>query len=52
MRCEICGKEGVSLYYANHKDLGGIKICPDCWRDAYAKNLLVSSSGASGGCCG
>ena len=50
---EICGKEGVSLLYAEHKDLGRVvKVCQDCWRDAYAKNRLVSGSGSSGGCCG
>jgi hypothetical protein len=43
-RCEICGKDDVSLYHVRHKDLGVVKLCPDCWRDAYAKNLLVSGN--------
>ncbi len=50
-KCEICGKENVSLLYAEHKDLGRlIKICRDCWEVAYAENCLVSGSGSAGGC--
>ena len=36
-KCECCGKSGddLSLYSANHKDLGWIKICRDCWINFY-----------------
>ncbi len=55
-KCEICGKEGVSLLSAYFKDLNRmVKICQDCWRNAYVRNLLLSGSGGSGGsggCCG
>lgn len=53
-KCEICGKENVSLLYARHKDYDAIiKICQDCWRKAWDENKLVSGLGSSGGgCCG
>ncbi len=52
-KCEICGKENVSLLYARHKDYDSlIGICQECWIKAWAENKLVSGSGSSGGCCG
>jgi len=53
-KCEICGKENVSLLHGVHKDFDRmIKMCQECWRDAYSKNRLVSGSGSSSsGCCG
>ncbi|MEM2947866.1 MAG: hypothetical protein QXN96_06510 [Candidatus Bathyarchaeia archaeon] len=52
-KCEICGRENVSLLYARQKDSNSlVKMCQDCWRKAYAENRLVSGSGSSGGCCG
>jgi len=54
-KCEICGKEGedLSLIWADHKDLGYITICQDCWRKLYAENLMVCGTGPGGGCsCG
>jgi len=51
VNCEICGKENVSLYYAMHKDFNRVvRMCRDCWVEAYTKNRLVSDSGSSGGC--
>ncbi|MEM3693153.1 MAG: hypothetical protein QXI39_03940 [Candidatus Bathyarchaeia archaeon] len=49
-KCATCGKDGVSLLYAVHKDLGYVGICQECWRRNFAENRLFSSSGASGGC--
>lgn len=52
-KCEICKKESFTLLYANHKDLGMIKVCQNCWQELYTKNRLVSGfSGSGGGCCG
>ncbi|MEM2910853.1 MAG: hypothetical protein QXO01_07310 [Nitrososphaerota archaeon] len=51
-KCAVCSKSEVSLLYANHKELGVIEMCRDCWRDAYMKNLLVYRSDTPGGCCG
>ena len=55
-KCELCGKtdEHLSLYRANHKDLGWIDICRECWVECFGKNRLVAGSGSkSSGCnCG
>ncbi|MBO3753709.1 MAG: hypothetical protein FGF53_02325 [Candidatus Brockarchaeota archaeon] len=52
LKCEICGKGGVSLYFAMHKDFNRVvRMCRDCWIDAYVKNRLVSDSGGSSGGC-
>jgi len=51
-KCEICGRENVSLLYGMHTDFDRIVgICQECWRDAYAKNCLVSGSGSSSSGC-
>ncbi len=46
--CELCGKSGgdLSLYGANHKELGWIEICRDCWVKLYRDNRLVAGSGS------
>ena len=49
-KCGICGRSDVSLLYANHKELGYIPICQDCWVKEFADNRLAS--GSSTGCCG
>ncbi len=49
-RCELCGRENVSLLWAVHKRLGGMWVCADCWKHLFEENLLVSGSGESG--CG
>jgi len=51
--CKLCGKKGndLSLYSANHKDLGQIMVCRECWVNLYDKNRMVSGSTSSGGSC-
>ena len=51
-KCELCGKSGddLSLYSANHKDLGWIQICRDCWIKFYLENRIVAGSGSKSGC--
>ena len=51
--CALCsnGGEGTSLLEANHKELGRIMVCRDCWRDLYEENSLVYGSTCSGKCC-
>ena len=46
-RCQLCEKsdENLSLYGANHKDLGWIEVCRDCWTKLYHENRLVAGSG-------
>ncbi len=47
-KCEICGKDGVVLLRAKHRELGIIKMCSECveseWHD-----LLPSGCGCCGG---
>ena len=55
--CKLCGKNGedISLFSANHKELGSIMVCDECWRKLYEKNRMVcGASGGSGSCptCG
>lgn len=44
--CELCGKRGedLSRFSANHKELGLIMVCQDCWVRLYDDNHMVSSS--------
>ena len=39
-KCDICGKNGpeLSLLGAEHKEMGHIHICSDCWTNLYNKN--------------
>lgn len=39
-KCNICGKEDNSMLKANHRDLGAIKLCLDCWTAEKDKNKL------------
>jgi rubrerythrin len=52
-KCELCGKSGedLSLFLANHKKLGQLWVCHECWGRLYDKNLMVSGSTGSGGSC-
>ncbi|MHB9301999.1 hypothetical protein [Thermofilum pendens] len=53
MKCSICGREVDSLLYADHKELGGVWVCRECWEKLYEKNLIRSGTGESSGCaCG
>nr|QNO54532.1 hypothetical protein BGNFGLGO_00003 [Methanosarcinales archaeon ANME-1 ERB7] len=49
-KCELCSKEG-SRMEANHKELGRIMVCQDCWVNLYDKNRMTCSVDASGGSC-
>ena len=57
-KCELYGKteEDMTLYGVNHKELGRIEICRECWRESFEKNRLVAGSGSKssgcGNCCG
>lgn len=51
-KCEMCGKEDVPLLLANHRDLGIIYMCSECWGKNW--HSLLSQGGGegdSGGCC-
>ncbi|MBL7117168.1 MAG: hypothetical protein ISS94_00055 [Candidatus Syntrophoarchaeum sp.] len=49
-KCELCGKEGSRLE-ADHKELGRIMVCQECWSNLYDGNRMTCSIGASGGSC-
>jgi len=51
--CKLCGKNGekLSLVSANHKDLGYITVCRECWTKLYDGNRMVCGSTGSGGSC-
>ena len=50
--CALCSKSGdnVGLLTANHKELGLLKVCQDCWTKLYQKNSIISGSTCSGNC--
>ncbi|MBL7168305.1 hypothetical protein ISS40_06490 [Candidatus Bathyarchaeota archaeon] len=50
--CGLCHKSGeeVSLLGANHKELGSILICRDCWKELYQTNSMVAGSSCGGKC--
>lgn len=52
-KCEICGKNGedLTLLVANHKELGEIEICSECWEKLYSGNKFVGGSTSSGSSC-
>jgi len=54
--CKLCGKKGedLSLLSANHKELGNIMVCQECWVKLYDENRMVCSAGSGGSCpaCG
>jgi hypothetical protein len=47
--CELCGKRGedLSRFSANHKELGLIMVCQNCWVKLYEDNHMVSNSTGS-----
>jgi len=49
-KCALCGKSGedLGLLSANHKELGWIRICSDCWSSLYTQNDIVSGTTGSG----
>jgi hypothetical protein len=48
--CGICGKENDSLLRANHRELGIMKICIECWSMEQAKKNLLPLEGGNV-CC-
>jgi len=48
--CGICGRNADSLLRANHKELGIMKICIECWSTEQAKGNLLPLEGANR-CC-
>ncbi|MGI5992951.1 MAG: hypothetical protein ACOX79_11820 [Methanosarcina sp.] len=50
VKCSICGEDENSLLRVNHRKLGTIKLCFECWEvESSNKNLLSSWGGC--GCC-
>jgi predicted SprT family Zn-dependent metalloprotease len=51
--CKLCGRNGedLTLRSADHKDLGRIMVCSDCWRKLWNKNSMVCGTSGSGGTC-
>jgi len=52
--CKLCGKNGedLSLLSANHKEIGKIMVCRECWVKLYEENRMLSgNTGSSGGIC-
>ena len=45
MKCEICCREGESLFIVSHNERGRIRICGDCMKRE-EPNLLAQKS-----CC-
>ena len=53
-KCDICGKneKDLSLLGANHKKLGHIEVCSECWEKLYGENEFVGgSTGSSSSSC-
>jgi DNA-directed RNA polymerase subunit RPC12/RpoP len=50
-RCVVCGREAESLLFAEHKELGGVWVCRECWERLYEENKILSSTGESSSCC-
>jgi hypothetical protein len=48
-KCGLCNKsdEKLSLLSANHKELGWIKICGECWRESFSENNFIAGSSGS-----
>jgi ribosome-binding protein aMBF1 (putative translation factor) len=51
--CNLCGRnnEGLSLFLAQHKTMGYIDVCQDCWKKLSNDNKLVCGTGSAGGSC-
>jgi hypothetical protein len=50
---KIFGKndEKTTLISANHKDLGRIKVCSECWKKLWNENSMVCGTSGSGDKC-
>ena len=51
--CELCKRkeEDLSLLSANHRELGRIMVCQECWANLYEENRMVCDTTSSGGTC-
>ncbi len=49
--CALCGAENVGLLFANHKQLGSVAVCQDCWQNVWSKNEFLSNVTCSGSTC-
>jgi len=51
--CELCKRkeEDLTLLSANHKELGRIMICQDCWSNLYGENRMVCDTTSSDSSC-
>ena len=53
-KCKLCRKneENITLLSADHKELGQIMVCQECWAKLYEKNIMICgrSSGGSSSC--
>lgn len=51
--CKLCGKNGeeLTLLSANHRDLGQIMVCRECWIKLNNDNCMVWGSTGSGSTC-
>jgi len=49
--CKLCGKndENLTLLSADHKDLGQIMVCSQCWKKLWNENRMVCGTTGSGG---
>lgn len=49
-KCDCCDKHGedLSLLSANHKEMGWVKVCKECWTAFYMKNHMVAGTSNSG----
>ena len=52
-KCELCNREeeDLTLLSVNHKELGHIMICQDCWTKLYSENRMVWEGTSSGSSC-
>jgi len=52
-KCKLCGKNGedLTLRSANHKELGRIMVCDECWKRLWNGNRMICSTTGSGGTC-
>jgi hypothetical protein len=53
VECRLCGKNGedLALLSADHKDLGRVMVCAECWKRLWDKNRMVCGTSGSGGTC-
>ncbi|MGD8545909.1 MAG: hypothetical protein PVH12_07015 [Candidatus Bathyarchaeota archaeon] len=52
-KCKICGKNGkdLSLLSVNHKELGRVMVCQECWKKLWNNNRMICSTTGSCSTC-